>query len=136
MARVTVVNDSSEFLDLMREILVGEGHEMQGHQAVNVTIDEILDTDPQLLIVDLRLEDRPQEISGWELLVLARSHGKLANVPVILCTGNTWEIEKRAADLERIAGVHVLTKPFHVDEMVTLIDRLLAEAPPGRPGGD
>ncbi len=129
MARVTVVNDSSDFLDLMREILTSEGHQMSGHEAVKVSMEEIVDTDPQLLIVDLRLEDKPQQISGWELLVLARSHRQLKNVPVILCTGATWEIEKRAADLEQIAGVHVIAKPFMIDDMTSLIDRLLAEAP-------
>ncbi len=50
-------------------------------------------------------------------------------MPVILCTGATWEIKKRASDLQQIAGVHVITKPFQVDQMIGLVDRLLAEAP-------
>ena len=92
----------------------------------------MVDTRPDLLIVDLRLENRPQEISGWELLVLARSHRRLLDVPVILATADTWELKKRARDLEQVAGVHVRTKPFDMDEMCELIQRLLADSKRGQ----
>ena len=103
------------------------GHEMVGMEAVNASIEQIVDSQPDLLIVDLRLESTPQVMSGWELLVLARSHGHLGSVPVILCSGDLWELEKRAKDLEQIANVHVRTKPFEVDDMCDLITRLLEE---------
>jgi DNA-binding response OmpR family regulator len=128
MARVTVINDSSAFLDLMREILLEAGHRMIGFQAVATSIRDVLDSQPQLLIIDLRLEDQRQEMSGWELIILARSHKQLMNVPIILCTADVWELEMRADDLEQIAGVHVRTKPFNVEEMIGLVQRLLAEA--------
>jgi len=66
-------------------------------------------------------------ISGWELLVLARSHRQLVNVPVILCTADLCELKKRSSDLEQIAGVHVRTKPFDIDEMCQLVQSLLGE---------
>ena len=125
MAYITVVDDSEEFLDLMREIISELGHQMTGLHAVRTSIDEIVETHPDLLMIDLRLEDRPQEISGWELLVLARSHRKLSRVPVILATADTWELKKRAKDLEQIAGVHICIKPFDLNEMCDLIQRLL-----------
>ena len=126
MARVTVINDSSEFLDVMRDLLTSLHHEMTGLMAVEASIEQVVDAKPELLIVDLRLQDRPQEISGWELIILARSHRQLMKVPIILCTADVWQLKQRAADLEQIAGVHVRTKPFDVDEMCDLIQRLLA----------
>ena len=39
-----------------------------------------------------------------------------------------WEIKQRAKDLEQIAGVHVRTKPFDMDEMCDLIQRLLTDS--------
>jgi DNA-binding response OmpR family regulator len=128
MARVTVINDSDDFLALMREILLEAGHRMTGFKAVEASIEDVVDTRPQLLIVDLRLQEKAQEISGWELIILARSHRELGNVPIILCTADVWELQKRAADLEQIAGVHVRPKPFNVEEMIGLVRRLLAEA--------
>jgi CheY-like chemotaxis protein len=127
VARVTVVNDSPDFIDMMGELLKSLGHEMVGLRAVGTSITDLTDSKPKLLIVDLRLDNQPQEISGWELLVLARSHRHLNDVPVILCTADVWELKKRAADLEQIAGVHVRTKPFDVDEMCALIQRLVNE---------
>jgi CheY-like chemotaxis protein len=128
MARVSVIDDSSEFLDVMRELLTSLGHQMTGFEAVDASIEEVVKSRPKLLVVDLRLQDRPHEISGWELIILARSHRQLMNVPVILCTADVWELQKRASDLEQIAGVHVRTKPFDVDEMCELVERLLGEA--------
>jgi CheY-like chemotaxis protein len=127
MARVSVINDSDDFLSLMGDLLDSLGHEMTGFKAVEAPIQAIIDAKPDLLIVDLRLQDKPQEISGWELIILARSHRQLTGVPIILCTADVWELRKRARDLEQIAGVHVRTKPFHVDDMSELINRLLAE---------
>ena len=126
MARVTVINDSSEFLDLMRDILTELGHEMVGMEAVEASIEQVVNTEPQLLIVDLRLENTPQMMSGWELIVLARSHRALLGVPVILCSADFRELDKRANDLQQIADVHVMRKPFELDEMASRIDELTA----------
>jgi CheY-like chemotaxis protein len=127
VARVTVINDSPQFLALMRDILHDLGHQMTGFVAVEASIEQVVESKPQLLIVDLRLQDKPQEISGWELIILARSHRQLTHVPIILCTADVWELRKRAADLEQIAGVHVRTKPFDVNEMGELVQILLGE---------
>ena len=64
-------------------------------------------------------------ISGWELLVLARSHRQLMSIPVILCSADVFELKKRATDLEQVAGVHVRTKPFDIGEMSDLITQLI-----------
>ncbi|TMB82647.1 MAG: response regulator [Chloroflexi bacterium] len=125
MARITVINDSSEFLDLMRELVTSLGHQMAGLEAVHTSIEEVVRTKPDLLLVDLRLENTPQEVSGWELVILAKAHHDLLNVPVILCTADVWELKKRTRDLEQIADVHVRTKPFQIDDMSELIERLL-----------
>jgi DNA-binding response OmpR family regulator len=133
MARVTVINDSSEFLDLMRDVLTELGHSMVGMEAVEASIEEVVDSEPQLLIVDLRLQDTPQMMSGWELVVLARSHRALVGVPVILCSADFRELDKRAKDLEQIAGVHVMKKPFQLDEMSSMIGRLTTPIRPNDP---
>jgi two-component system sensor histidine kinase ChiS len=125
MARITVVNDSPEFLELMREVIDSLGHKMTGLLAVHTSIEEVVETRPDLLLVDLRLDNTPQEISGWELIVLANVHRDLVGVPIILSTGDVWELKKRASDLEQIAGVYVRVKPFDMDEMCELIQRLL-----------
>jgi CheY-like chemotaxis protein len=133
MARVTVINDSEEFLNLMNDILTSLRHQMTGFKAVKASIGEVVESHPQLLVVDLRLQDKPQEISGWELMILARSHRQLMDVPIILCSADVWELQKRAKDLEQIAGVHVRSKPFDLDDMCDLIQQLLGEESADKP---
>jgi DNA-binding NtrC family response regulator len=132
MARVTVINDSPDFLALMREAITELGHQMIGMEAIGTNIEDVVRSRPDLLMVDLRLENKPQEVSGWEMIILARAHRDLLDVPVILATADVWEIKQRAKDLEQIAGVHVRTKPFDMDEMCELIERLLADSKRGR----
>ena len=133
MARVTVIDDSPDFLGLMREVITELGHQMTGMEAIGTNIEDVVRSRPDLLIVDLRLENTPQEVSGWELIVLARAHRDLLGVPVILCTGDVWELKQRAQDLEQIAGVYVRTKPFDMDEMCDLVQRLLRDSKGDRP---
>ncbi|HEX7172588.1 MAG TPA: response regulator [Candidatus Limnocylindria bacterium] len=127
MARVSVIDDSPEFLLLMSDLLASLGHQMTGFEAVGASIESIVASDPQLLIVDLRLRDGAEKISGWELVVLARSHRELLSTPVILCSADVWELKQRTRDLEQITGVHVRTKPFDVDEMCDLVQHLVAD---------
>ena len=121
MARITVIDDSSEFLDLMRELIAVLGHQMTGMAAVTSTIVEVVDTEPELLVVDLVLP-HPQEVSGWDLMLMARRHPALRRVPIILCTADVWGVKERAADLRQFVDVHVITKPFELDEMSRLIE--------------
>ena len=125
MSRITVINDSPEFLGLMKDLTFRIGHEMIGFEAVSVSLAEVVASEPELIVLDLRLENQAQEISGWELLALARAHAALQSVPIILCTAATWEVERRAHELAEVADVHVRTKPFAVQEMMALIKALV-----------
>ena len=125
MARITVINDSSEFLAVMDELIVSMGHQMTGFHALYAALDDVVASRPDVMILDLRLEDQRQATSGWELLALARAHDALRSVPVILCTADTAELERRADELAQIADVHVRPKPFAIQEMTSLIDALL-----------
>ena len=83
------------------------------------------------LMIGLRLSvSASKAICGVTLNVIVSVctiAGSLFSV-VILATADVWEIKKRARDLEQIAGVHVRLKPFDMDEMCDLIQRLLADA--------
>jgi DNA-binding response OmpR family regulator len=123
--RITVVDDSPEFLTLMQDVLEMLGHQMTGLAAVEVSFEEVVATRPDLLVIDLNLANPPQQISGWELVVLARAHEELQGIPLILCTADVFELRKREHELQRFADVHVLAKPFELGEMCALIRGLL-----------
>lgn len=130
--RVTVVDDSTEFVDLLREALEPELEcVVAGLTSGDITAEEMAATQPDLLIVDLRLDNARHDASGWELLLLARAHPALRSVPVLLCSADFRQLREREEALASMADVCVLAKPFSLDELYRLTRELLAA--PGAP---
>ena len=125
--RISVVNDNAEFLDLMAAILDEDaGYDVSLFNGEVVAMDELAASDPQLIIVDLLLGGA----SGWEIVTLARSDQRLADVPIIVCSADVTALRDRETDLERIGNVRVLAKPFAIDEVTELAERLIGRALP------
>ena len=120
--RITVINDNPEFLALMAAILDEDaGYGVTTLTGDTTTIAEIADSRPDLIIVDLLLGGA----SGWELVALARSDERLAGVPIIICSADGMALRDREAELQRIGQVHVLAKPFGIDEVTDLVQQLI-----------
>ena len=125
--RITVINDNPDFLELMAAILDEDaGYEVTLLDGERTSVDEIAASDPRLLIVDLLLGGA----SGWELVALARSDSRLADTPIVVCSGDVTSLRDRAEELARIGDVHVLEKPFGIDEVTELVERLIGGAQP------
>jgi CheY-like chemotaxis protein len=124
LRRVTVVNDSPEFLDMMGDWLASERYHATLIDGDDVnSIEPIRASGPELLIVDLRL--RGSQISGWDILTAIRADTELGNLPVIICTGDSFEVRERAEDVAAMPGVEILLKPFAIDDLEAMVRRLL-----------
>jgi len=120
--RISVINDNPDFLDLMSAILDEDaGYEVTLVKGEQATIAEIADSRPDLLIVDLLLGGA----SGWEIVALSRAHPLLADVPIIICSADVIALRDREDEMKQIADLHVLAKPFGIDEMTRLVERLI-----------
>ena len=126
--RITVVNDNEQFLALMHDLLSQEGYDVQVIDGDTATIEAIAATDPDLIVIDLRLG--AEAPSGWDILLMARAHDALREVPVVLCSADLVELRSRADEMVSIADVHVLEKPFRIEEAEELVRRLLEREPP------
>jgi CheY-like chemotaxis protein len=123
MARITVVNDYPEFLEIMEELVAHQGgHEFIGFDGNETSYAEIAATRPDVLIIDLRLS--MEGLSGWDVLALARADDDMHDVPIIVCSADIDQARRRAHEFETIGDIHVRLKPFDSTEMVELIDRL------------
>lgn len=124
VARVTVIDDSPEFLETMYSILDGtEGHAVAGFNGDGTTIDQIVDSRPELLIVDLRISD--DDMKGWDMLVLARAEPSLRDLPLIVCSADVATLRERAGEFERVGNVLTLEKPFSIDDLTAMVDTSL-----------
>lgn len=125
--RISVLNDNPEFLELMTAVLDEDGgYEVKLFGEEATSVDELAASEPDLIIVDLLLGGS----SGWEIVALSRADERLATVPIIVCSADVAALRDRAKELERIGNVHGLAKPFGIDELTELVERLVGRAAP------
>ena len=121
-ARVLVVNDTQEILELFRMILEGEmGYEviLSGFPIQN--IDDIERIKPDLIILDLVFED---EKTGMQMLQMLKMKHSTATIPVIICTAAINSVREQEGYLVS-QGVHVVYKPFDIEHLITHVKQLL-----------
>ncbi len=118
--RIAVVDDEPSFLDLLQEVLTDDGYEAHRFPGGAADYPRVRDLAPDAIILDIRMED-PR--TGWDLLARMRRDDVLGATPIIVCSGDLPLLRERAEDLERL-GAAVLAKPFDLDDLLTLLDRL------------
>jgi CheY-like chemotaxis protein len=126
MARVTVVNDNPEFLDLVHDILEGDRYDTTLIDGDRLdAIDLIRASQPDLLMIDVRLGVEGDR--GWDIAQEVRREPRFEDLPVLLCSADTLALEgleERLAETRRVA---TLAKPFTIDELTSILDDLLAD---------
>jgi CheY-like chemotaxis protein len=128
--RITVINDNPEFLDLMNALLENNA----GYDVTTIDGDTIIGIEPirgsrpDLLIIDLRL--RRDGLAGWDILLAIRKDAELAQLPIILCTGDLEGLREHAEAITDDPMVATLQKPFHLDELEALVRRFVGESVP------
>lgn len=125
--RVSVVNDNPDFLELMQAILDEDaGYDVTVFDGEKTSVAQIADSDPDLVIVDLVLGGA----SGWEIVVLSRADERLSSLPILVCSADVAALREKGEELERIGNVHILEKPFGIDQITDMVERLVGLASP------
>ncbi len=126
--RVTVVNDSPEFLELVRDILADERIPtvmVDGDR--DDALERIRESRPDVLMVDLRMGS--DELHGWEIAQEIRRDAALADVPILVCSADLTALESIQDQLDDTRRVGTLTKPFSIDHLYEAIDALHEPTP-------
>jgi CheY-like chemotaxis protein len=98
MAKQTIVvaDDDSDYLDLIKELLIYEGYPSVHCIAGPGAYALIKQIQPNLVLLDLNVG---QSIPGWQVLDMLRLHPATANIPVILCSTDMRLLQEKAAHL-------------------------------------
>ena len=111
--RVTVIDDDRDLLDLLRELLTEFGYQVQAYADAWPGIGELIASEPDLIIVDLRLAHQREQLSGLQVAHSARSSTELRDVPIIVCSAaSSLEMHDVWPDLMDRGGIQWLQKPF------------------------
>jgi len=125
--RILVVDDKNELLHLMRRVLEDEQYQVSILQEGRDAFARVKTQLPDLLILDLKLG----EISGQDILKRLKDDHVTADIPVIVYTAAVLEAEEVtwliSSDPRRYYGVHVVQKPFELENLLSLVEQVLNE---------
>ncbi len=114
--RVLLLEDNKQSLDLIEEILSDEGYHVIAFDHYE-PVDNIVDFDPQLILLDIRLSDGYGHLLCQDL----KNDVRTKEIPVILVSG--------AGNLEKIArdshADDFLPKPFDLQDLVEIVKRYI-----------
>ena len=121
-ARILVVNDTQEILELFRMLLEEEeGYDVILSGFPIQQVKEIEHIKPDLIILDLVLGD---EKTGMQMLQMLKMQRSTAAIPVLVCTAALQIVREQEGYLVS-QGVHVVYKPFEIDDLMANVKQLL-----------
>ncbi|QGG47933.1 response regulator transcription factor [Heliorestis convoluta] len=119
MAKILVVEDDSNILELVKFNLEKEGHQVEEALDGESAIIKLQEELPDLVILDLMLP----RLDGLEVCRRIRSRSRSSNLPVMMLTAKGEEVDK-VLGLEMGADDY-MTKPFSPRELVARVKALL-----------
>ena len=121
MARILVVNDTQEILELFRLLLEEEGYEVVLAGFPIQQVDEVERINPDLIILDFVFGDQK---TGWQMLQMLKMKRSTASIPIIVCTAALDLVREQEGYLVS-QGVHVVFKPFDIDQLLANVKQVL-----------
>jgi len=124
MARILVVEDEADIRQILAYNLGQAGHDIRIAEGGASAIELVRGDPPDLVLLDLMLPD----ISGLEVCRTLKSDSALRDIPVIMLTARSEEID-RVVGFELGADDYVV-KPFSVRELSLRIHAVLRRSRP------
>ena len=119
MARVFVIDDEPDMVDLLATILKSDGLQVDTDTDGRSALARLLADPPDLVLLDLMMPD----LDGMELLKLLRLDVKGAHVPVLVVSARSGH-QDQLGTLQLGANAYIC-KPFSPRELVRQVRQLL-----------
>lgn len=117
---IGVVEDDPILLPILEELLTEEGYAVIAWRQAAGTADQVCAARPALVLLDIRLEDAR---AGMRLLEELQAAPCTRDLPLIVTSADGEFLEEQTAAL-RARGCWVLPKPFDLDDLLALLDKL------------
>jgi len=119
---IVYIEDEPELIDLVEQILNQKGYKVIGAVGGQEGLDIIRDQIPDLILLDLMMPD----IEGWDVYQQIRGNESTKNIPVIILTAKTQDIDK-------VLGLHIakvddyISKPFSPHVLIESVMKVLSD---------
>jgi CheY-like chemotaxis protein len=120
---IVVINDDPAILALFDELLSDEGYTVTLDNFQRQTADllgVIREFQPDLVIMDFIIGG---ELKGWQLVQATKMDRRVRDIPVIICTAAVKQVTELSEQLDSV-GVQVVIKPFDIDVLLDVMDRI------------
>jgi CheY-like chemotaxis protein len=122
-AHIVVVNDDTDFLSLMTDLLTDiGGYEVKVCREGNRAYQFVKQQGPDLVILDIRIDGQE---AGWTILECLTLDPVTRPIPLIVCSAAIRELHEHQEYLSKY-GVDVLPKPFDLDHLLEKVAAALA----------
>lgn len=118
------VEDEANIRDLILYALKNNNHEVRGFESGEALFEAMKKELPQLILLDIMLPGQ----DGFEILDRIRSDEMTSDIPVIMLTAKSSELDK-IVGLDKGADDYVV-KPFSVLELMARVKAVLRRAKP------
>lgn len=126
MLPIAVVDDDVAIRNLMHDVLTEEGYRPYLFDGAEGTHQDIRALSPVVIILDIHL-GKPD--AGWALLNDLSTDPVLEHAALIICSGDHTGLEKQGIARQG-RPFAVLPKPFDLDELTALLQRLIPRIVP------
>ena len=121
---IFVAEDDPDIAELLQFNLDKEGFKVRQETHGEKAFDALIKNPPDLLSLDLNLPG----LSGIEICKYLRENARTKNLPIIMLTARTQEIDKIIGF--EIGADDYITKPFSVRELIARVNALLRRSMP------
>lgn len=130
LRRLAIVDDDRDLLELMRELLADVSWESTPITAASRAFDRLVTLMPDGIVLDLHLESPD---AGWRVLEQIRGDPRTRGIPVIVWSADLRQLDQKRDWLDE-HGIPVLVKPFDVDDLLVLLERIPGTSTEDRSG--
>lgn len=118
--KILIMDDDPTIADLLREALADEGYETHMTTQSLRFYDAVTEVQPHLILLDLMM----QYLDGRDELQLMKMSS--FKIPVIVVTA-FLDADKEAEEFRGAGVVHIVYKPFDLDQLVELVRETIGE---------
>ena len=113
--RILIADDDRDAVLTLMTLLRDEGHDVRGVYKGRQALDAVASFEPDVVLLDIAMP----ELSGWE--VAREIRARYRKHPLIVGISGEYKSPSDAILSEIIGFDHYLTKPYAIEDLVTLI---------------
>ena len=123
--RILIADDEEDVVTTLKFTLEKEGYQCLTAYDGKEALDKAKSENPDLILLDIMMP----KMNGYKVARLLKFDQKYKHIPIIMLTARTQE-KDRVLGEETGADTYV-TKPFEMNDLLSVVNETLRSAPPG-----